>query len=463
MIAFCKSTLELVDLGGGIEGLLHVSNLSHRRVEHPAEVLKVGQDIEVQILSIEEGGKRIGLGRKQLEADPWENAQERFHEDKVVTGTVRRLANFGAFVELEPGLEGLLHVSQLGPGRIHHASEVIKAGEEVSVRVLTIDVHARRISLSRLDPRGALLGSDEAAAAAVAVEIDAVLATDDEIDIAVPVHVQRQGAIGGQRARQPGQADDVDEAAVAKGQERVVLTGAAGDENLLPAIAVDIDYRAAGERQRLLLGVDLGEIHGHLGEAGHGHAQRSRLGEAELTHMVHTAVEINDRPCAFRYPRGDGVGVDMPEIGVPLEIGKGRVVREGTKVALLSYGCRLQECLKAADVLGARGLSTTVADARFAKPLDDELVCRLAREHEVLITIEEGAIGGFSSQVLQSLAHRGLLDNGLKFRPMYLPDFFIDHDSQTRQMEIAGLAAANIVETALTALGGEISEAPARA
>ncbi len=185
--------------------------------------------------------------------------------------------------------------------------------------------------------------------------------------------------------------------------------------------------------------------------------------EAELIHMVATAAAIDDHPSALRYPRGNGYGVDMPEVGSVLEIGKGRVVREGTKVALLSFGCRLQECLKAADELAARGLSTTVADARFAKPLDDELVHRLAREHEVLITIEEGAIGGFSAQVVHSLVHHGLLDNGLKFRPMYLPDFFIDHDSQTRQMEIAGLAAADIVGTALTALGQEISEAPARA
>ena len=162
-VARMESYGAFVDLGGGIEGLLHVSNLSHRRVEHPNEMLKIGQDVEVQILSIEESGKRIGLGRKQLEADPWENALERFHEDKVVEGKVRRIANFGAFVELEPGLEGLLHVSQLGPGRIHHANEVVKPGDEVSVRILTIDAPAQRISLSRLDPRGALLGSEEAA------------------------------------------------------------------------------------------------------------------------------------------------------------------------------------------------------------------------------------------------------------------------------------------------------------
>src|SRR3954465_14565934 len=151
--------------------------------------------------------------------------------------------------------------------------------------------------------------------------------------------------------------------------------------------------------------------------------------EAELVHMVATAVAINDRPSALRYPRGDGVGVDMPEAGVPLEIGKGRVVREGHKIALLSYGTRLAECLKAADELAQLGLSTTVADARFAKPLDTELVLRLAREHEVLVTVEEGSIGGFGTYVLQTLAEEGVLDRGCKVRSMVLPDTFIDQDS----------------------------------
>src|SRR6186713_959913 len=136
--------------------------------------------------------------------------------------------------------------------------------------------------------------------------------------------------------------------------------------------------------------------------------------EAELVHMVATQVAIDDRPSALRYPRGDGVGVDMPEFGVPLEIGKGRIVKEGSSVALLSFGTRLQECLKAADMLAAQGLSATVADARFAKPLDGDLVLRLAREHEVLITIEEGAIGGFGGYVMQTLAENGALDRGLK-------------------------------------------------
>jgi len=185
--------------------------------------------------------------------------------------------------------------------------------------------------------------------------------------------------------------------------------------------------------------------------------------EAELVHMVATAVAIDDRPSALRYPRGAGFGVEMPERGEVLEIGKGRIVREGTKVALLSYGTRLQECLAAADELAARGLSTTVADARFAKPLDHDLVRRLAREHEVLITIEEGAIGGFAAQVVHFMAAEGLLDNGLKFRPMYLPDMFIDSDSQARQYEIAGLTAKDVVATALAALGERIAEETARA
>ncbi len=185
--------------------------------------------------------------------------------------------------------------------------------------------------------------------------------------------------------------------------------------------------------------------------------------EAELAHMVATAAQIDDRPSAFRYPRGEGVGVEMPECGVPLEIGKGRVVREGTTVAILSFGTRLTESLKAADDLAARGLSTTVADARFAKPLDEELIRRLATEHEVLITIEEGAVGGFGSFVLQFLANEGLLDSGLKVRQMCLPDFFIHHESQYNQNEEAGLNAPQIVAKALTALGHETIEEPARA
>ena len=175
--------------------------------------------------------------------------------------------------------------------------------------------------------------------------------------------------------------------------------------------------------------------------------------EAELVHMVATAVAIDDRPSAFRYPRGEGAGVELPEKGTPLEIGKGRVLREGSTVAILSFGARLPEVLKAADTLAARGLSTTVADARFVKPLDGDLVRRLAREHEVLITIEEGAVGGFAAAVFQFLAMEGLLDNGLKVRPMILPDRFILHDKPELQYEDAGLNARHIVATALTALG----------
>jgi 1-deoxy-D-xylulose-5-phosphate synthase len=185
--------------------------------------------------------------------------------------------------------------------------------------------------------------------------------------------------------------------------------------------------------------------------------------EVELMHMVATAAAIDDRPSAFRYPRGEGIGIELPARGTPLPLGRGRVLREGTKVALLSFGARLQECLKAADELAARGLSTTVADARFCKPLDDDLVRRLATEHAVLITVEEGAIGGFASHVLQYLATAGLLDHGLRIRPMVLPDRFIDHDKPERQYDEAGLNARHIVGTALQALGQDGKLAPARA
>ena len=175
--------------------------------------------------------------------------------------------------------------------------------------------------------------------------------------------------------------------------------------------------------------------------------------EAELVHMVATAVAIDDRPSALRYPRGEGRGVPMPEEGIPLEIGKGRILREGTKVALLSYGARLGECLKAADELAAFGLSTTVADARFAKPLDVDMLLRLAREHEVLVTIEEGSIGGFGSFALQTLAEHGALDRGVKIRTMVLPDVFIDQDSPNAMYAKAGLDAKGIVAKAFEALG----------
>src|SRR6266699_2274126 len=175
--------------------------------------------------------------------------------------------------------------------------------------------------------------------------------------------------------------------------------------------------------------------------------------EADLVHMVATAAAIDDRPSALRYPRGEGMGVPLPTEGKPLEIGKGRILREGTKVALFSFGARLAECFKAADELAALGLSTTVADARFAKPLDTELLLRLAREHEVLITIEEGAIGGFAAHVVQALAVNGVLDGGLKIRSMMLPDVFIDQDSPAAMYAKAGLDAKGIVVSAFEALG----------
>ncbi|MGB0498420.1 MAG: 1-deoxy-D-xylulose-5-phosphate synthase [Rubricella sp.] len=175
--------------------------------------------------------------------------------------------------------------------------------------------------------------------------------------------------------------------------------------------------------------------------------------EAELVHMVATARAIDDGPSAFRYPRGEGVGVEMPEKGTPLEIGRGRVVKEGTKLAILSYGARLQEALRAAEELEARGISTTVADARFAKPLDQDLVLRLAREHEALVTVEEGATGGFATQVFHCLADHGALDHGVKIRPMVFPDIFIDQDSPARMYEVAGMNADQIAAKGLEALG----------
>jgi 1-deoxy-D-xylulose-5-phosphate synthase len=185
--------------------------------------------------------------------------------------------------------------------------------------------------------------------------------------------------------------------------------------------------------------------------------------EAELMHMVATAVAIDDRPSALRYPRGDGVGVEMPTKGQIIPIGKGRIIREGTKVAILSFGTRLKDACMAAEELGARGLSTTVADARFAKPLDEDLIRRLAAEHEVLITIEEGSVGGFGSHVLQFLAITGQLDNGPKIRPMVLPDRFIDHNKPELQYDEAALSAKHIVATALQALGVDLGHASARA
>jgi 1-deoxy-D-xylulose-5-phosphate synthase len=181
--------------------------------------------------------------------------------------------------------------------------------------------------------------------------------------------------------------------------------------------------------------------------------------EADLARMVATSAMIDDAPSAFRYPRGDGIGIDIPVPAEPLEIGKGRIVREGTKIAILSFGTRLQESLKAADRLGAMGYSTTVADARFAKPLDEDLLLRLAREHEVLITIEEGSIGGFGAFVLHALARHGALDSGLKIRTLTLPDTFQDHEKVELQYAEAGLDSDSIARTALEALGGAAAAA----
>ena len=174
--------------------------------------------------------------------------------------------------------------------------------------------------------------------------------------------------------------------------------------------------------------------------------------EAELVHMVATAAAYDTGPIALRYPRGDGVGVEMPERGEVLEIGKGRIVRQGTRVALLSLGTRLAECLKAAEELGSRGLSTTVADARFAKPLDAQMLRDLAQNHEALITVEEGSTGGFGAFVLQFLTDEGLMDHGLRVRTMVLPDTFMDHDKPDRLYAKAGLDAKGIVAKVLSTL-----------
>lgn len=175
--------------------------------------------------------------------------------------------------------------------------------------------------------------------------------------------------------------------------------------------------------------------------------------EVELFHMVATAAAIDDRPSAFRYPRGEGVGLELPDVGQVLELGKGRIMREGSKIAILNFGTHMSEALKAADELDAHGLPTTVADARFCKPLDEELVRQLAKHHEVLITIEEGAIGGFGAHVLHFMAHAGLLENGLKVRPMVMKDIFIDQDKPDKMYDLAGLNAPDIVRTAFEALG----------
>lgn len=175
--------------------------------------------------------------------------------------------------------------------------------------------------------------------------------------------------------------------------------------------------------------------------------------EAELAHMVATAASINDRPSAFRFPRGEGVGVELPDHGIPLEIGKGRIVQEGSRVAILSFGTRLSECQKAAEALAAKGIKPTIADARFAKPLDRDMILDLAANHEALITIEEGAIGGFGSHVAQLLAEEGGFDSGLKFRSMVFPDIFINQNSPSKMYEVAGMNAPEIETKVLEVLG----------
>ena len=201
---------------------------------------------------------------------------------------------------------------------------------------------------------------------------------------------------------------------------------------------------------------------GYLGQLP-GFVLMAASDEAELARMVATSVALDDCPSGFRFPRGEGVGIDIPERPEPLEIGKGRIVREGTAVAILSLGTRLQESLRAADLLAARGLSVTVADARFVKPLDEDMILRLAREHEALITVEEGAVGGFGAFVLHLLAQRGALDRGLKVRTLTLPDTFQDHDKPEVMYAKAGLDAEGIVRATLSALGIDQAKSGLRA
>ena len=171
--------------------------------------------------------------------------------------------------------------------------------------------------------------------------------------------------------------------------------------------------------------------------------------EAELVRMINTSVDINDRPCAFRYPRGNGVGAELPAIDDKLEIGKGRIIQEGKQVCILSLGTRLEECKIAANQLENKGITTTIVDARFAKPLDEELIITCAKKHEMMITIEEGSIGGFGSHVANLLAEKGIFDKGLKFRSMMLPDTFIDHDTPEKMYDVAGLNAKQIAQKIL--------------
>tara|TARA_B100001063_G_scaffold136245_1_gene127371 strand:- start:436 stop:1329 length:894 start_codon:yes stop_codon:yes gene_type:complete len=178
--------------------------------------------------------------------------------------------------------------------------------------------------------------------------------------------------------------------------------------------------------------------------------------EAELVKMINTSVNINDRPSAFRYPRGNGVGIELPSIKETLEIGKGRLIKEGKKVALLNFGTRLEECKKASEKLSKKGIDCTIIDARFAKPLDEKLIIEVASNHEVLITIEEGSIGGFGSHVMQFLSDRGVFDRGLKFRSMILPDIFIDQDTPEKMYEAAGLDSVSIINKVEETLNSNI-------
>ena len=175
--------------------------------------------------------------------------------------------------------------------------------------------------------------------------------------------------------------------------------------------------------------------------------------ENELINCIETSTQINDKPCAFRYPRGEGLGVKIQETPEAWKIGKGRIIKEGSKVCILSLGTRLNDAIEASDALASYGLSTTVADARFAKPIDTKMIAKLAKEHEILVSVEEGSIGGFSAQVMSYLSKEGLLDNGLKFRPLFFPDLFIPHGKPDIQNDICGVNARQITDCVLKALG----------
>jgi len=178
--------------------------------------------------------------------------------------------------------------------------------------------------------------------------------------------------------------------------------------------------------------------------------------ESELVKMINTSIDINDRPSAFRYPRGNGIGVELPNLNEKLEIGKGRIIKEGKNVALINFGARLNECLIARENLIKKGINLTLVDARFVKPLDENLIWQIATDHEALITIEEGSIGGFGSHVAQFLNEKNLLDSNLKFRSMFLPDRFIDHDKPDLMYKYAGLDATNIENKILDTINSKV-------